>query len=336
MSKQDYVQTISAAFGQGVKDSSGNVDFKKDLPVGEDAYHLGFMSVSGFGQTDAEKAGLRSAVLQFAGTGYDDGANKKPKAVPKVPTSAIPAWVRGQVTTIEEIIRQDLTGIYNAAYAAGASAGPDSVQSGSSWVWWVLGGSAAVLGIGALVLSDRKHPGLALANPGRKYRYKLALIDSGDIWTDTYGKNEDWPEMVAKAKKWVAKSRFNKAILFDKDAGTQEHFSHEAVKRNPSFGDLDKIKVLFRDKNLQLWGIPYRMRPNTNQQPADIKRAHDEYVWPIPGSYGPKQVSISDWVWLGSPGWWGDMSKERQAQVKEFLAAHQDLVPQNWNEWSEI
>ena len=201
------------------------------------------------------------------------------------------------------------------------------------WIMGLLGAAAVVTGAGYVISSRSEH---AHANPEGNYPYRLALIDAGGGFTDEYGDKKDYRKLERKAKAWVAKSKFNSAVLFDKETGAKEHFAQDAPWHKPSFGDLNKLKIIFRDKNLQLWGIPYRMRPNSNQQPADIKRAHDEWVPSGPGSYGPKQVSISDWVWLGSPGWWGDMSKERQAQVKEFLAAHGDMVPMNWNEWSEI
>lgn len=61
----------------------------------------------------------------------------------------------------------------------------------------------------------------------RKYIYKLALIDAGEGWTDEYGTASDYDKLVQKATRWVAKSRFNKAILFNKETGAQENFARD-------------------------------------------------------------------------------------------------------------
>jgi len=68
--------------------------------------------------------------------------------------------------------------------------------------------------------------------------------------------------------------------------------------------DLDTIRVLYRrDDSLELFGVPYKMRPG--QGPKDIFRAGN----------------AKGWVWLGGPGWWGSMTKGEQALVKAFLFA---------------
>lgn len=83
--------------------------------------------------------------------------------------------------------------------------------------------------------------------------------------------------------------------------------------------DLDSIKVLFRrDDSLELFGVPYKMRPG--QGAKDIFRAGN----------------TKGWIWLGSPGWWGSMTKGEQALVKAFLAKHKDDVPTGPNEWSTL
>lgn len=98
---------------------------------------------------------------------------------------------------------------------------------------------------------------------------------------------------------------------------------------------LKSIKVLFRmPDSLALVGIPYDMRPG--QQPRDIWKAFRDYTSPKPGHYGSKQVDISDWIWLGTPGWFGDMTAEEVAAVKDFIAKHRDDVPGNPYEWSRI
>ena len=101
-----------------------------------------------------------------------------------------------------------------------------------------------------------------------------------------------------------------------------------------SFPELAKIRVLYRDGNLGLWGIPYDMRPG--QAPRDIYRAHAEYVPPRPGWYGSKQVSIADWIWLGSPGWYGSKTSEQVEAIKAFLERYDPLVPGSWHEWSRL
>jgi len=99
---------------------------------------------------------------------------------------------------------------------------------------------------------------------------------------------------------------------------------------------LDTILVLFRapDTLLGLWGIPYRMRDG--QQPGDIWRAHRDYVPPPYGTYGSKAPNISDWIYLGTPGWFGDMTEVRIAEIKAFLARLGDVVPGSPNEWAVV
>jgi hypothetical protein len=97
---------------------------------------------------------------------------------------------------------------------------------------------------------------------------------------------------------------------------------------------LDTVQVLYRDREMQLWGIPYKMRPG--QQPRDLQDAHHDYVPPRYGHYGSKQTSIADWIWLGSPGWWGHYNKEQQEDIKDFLKMNREYVPQGPYEWSEL
>ena len=83
--------------------------------------------------------------------------------------------------------------------------------------------------------------------------------------------------------------------------------------------ELKQIKVLYREPDtLSLWGIPYEMR--VGQQPRDLW--HRRYE--------------TGWIWLGSPGWYGSMSKADIAAVKKFVAKHKDLVPQGPAEWSSL
>jgi hypothetical protein len=91
------------------------------------------------------------------------------------------------------------------------------------------------------------------------------------------------------------------------------------VRPRPTTENLAKIRILFRDiETLALWGLPYdNLRPG--QEPRHIDRR-----W------------RGDWIWLGSPGWFGGMSPEEQAAVKAFLATHREQVPTNAYEWSKL
>lgn len=100
--------------------------------------------------------------------------------------------------------------------------------------------------------------------------------------------------------------------------------------------DLSQIKVLYRDANMNLWGIPYQMRPG--QSPSDLFKANRAYQAPKPGHYGSKQVSLDDWRWLGSPGWYGAMTNEARAATVAFLTPWQisGWVPREGQEWTDL
>jgi hypothetical protein len=81
---------------------------------------------------------------------------------------------------------------------------------------------------------------------------------------------------------------------------------------------LATIKVLFRcPDTLALWGVPYNMRRDVGQSPGHLWRAGQ----------------TKDWIWLGSPGWWGSLSPASQTAIKEWLAARADDIPENPYEW---
>lgn len=91
---------------------------------------------------------------------------------------------------------------------------------------------------------------------------------------------------------------------------------------------LDTIRVLYREPDtLALQGIPYEMRPG--QSPKDIKQAANSGK--LVGSRG-----TSDWIWLGTPGWWGDMGPKNRRAVEQFLERYKDFVPQNPYEWDTL
>lgn len=82
---------------------------------------------------------------------------------------------------------------------------------------------------------------------------------------------------------------------------------------------LATIRVLFRrDDSLELFGIPYEMRPG--QSPRDLWRAG----------------RTDGWIWLGSPGWWGHLDSVAQHEIRTFLAENAADVPDGPFEWSYI
>lgn len=101
---------------------------------------------------------------------------------------------------------------------------------------------------------------------------------------------------------------------------------------------LDSIIILWRQPDLlTLWGIPYRMREDVGQQPYDLWKARRDWR-PLPPGWhgGSKQISLDDWVYLGEPGWWGNMTRENQKLVQAFLEKHKGTIPGNPCEWVEL
>ena len=88
--------------------------------------------------------------------------------------------------------------------------------------------------------------------------------------------------------------------------------------------DLSEIKVLFRaPDSLALWGIPYEMRPGQaprnlwdGNRREDVLAQARGYVGATMSAPGPRE----GWVWLGTPGWWGNLNSEAQRAIQEFLA----------------
>ena len=78
------------------------------------------------------------------------------------------------------------------------------------------------------------------------------------------------------------------------------------------------IRVLYRDANLSLWGVPYNLRPG--QSPRHIQDAGN----------------ARDWIWLGSPGWFGGMTIAEMDEVRAYLAKLGPLVPGNAYEHSTL
>lgn len=94
--------------------------------------------------------------------------------------------------------------------------------------------------------------------------------------------------------------------------------------------DLDKIVVLWRQPDtLALWGIPYAMRDECQQTPYDLwKSSRGEGYGPTAPRY---RADLSDWIWLGSPGWWGGHLPESRIAIQVWLAplAMLDLIPRD-------
>jgi hypothetical protein len=78
---------------------------------------------------------------------------------------------------------------------------------------------------------------------------------------------------------------------------------------------LDQIKILYRDVNMRLWGIPYEMRPG--QQPWDLYSANRDHDNLVNGT-GP---DLSDWIYI--------------EEIKVFLGTLPDgALPVYPDEWS--
>lgn len=81
---------------------------------------------------------------------------------------------------------------------------------------------------------------------------------------------------------------------------------------------LREVQVLWRQPDtMALWGIPYGMRPG--QSPYDLHRAGN----------------TRGWIWLGSPGWWGSLSRKDQEEIQSWLATLED-IPQGPAEWVDV
>lgn len=83
---------------------------------------------------------------------------------------------------------------------------------------------------------------------------------------------------------------------------------------------LETVVVLYRDGNLQLWGVPYRMRESCGQAPRHLQQAGN----------------TRGWIWLGAPGWYGAMIPLERGELDTFLVEHQLLFPSNPYEYVEM
>jgi len=100
---------------------------------------------------------------------------------------------------------------------------------------------------------------------------------------------------------------------------------------------LAEVRVLWRQPDtLGLWGIPYDMREG--QSPNDLARAHRNWEAPRYGHYGSKRIDLSDWIWIGQPGWWGSWTKADVAALKSWLASPRvaENIPDGPCEWTTL
>lgn len=99
---------------------------------------------------------------------------------------------------------------------------------------------------------------------------------------------------------------------------------------------LASIRVLYRQPDtMGLWGIPYDMREG--QSPRDLLPRHLSGDLTLRKPWHREDYTPpSPWIWLGSPGWWGHLTKEEQALISAFLAKHRENVPGSAHEWSTL
>lgn len=93
---------------------------------------------------------------------------------------------------------------------------------------------------------------------------------------------------------------------------------------------LETIRVLYREPDsLSLWGVPYEMRPG--QSPRDIFGWRD--------GHEPRyrtDKTAPEWIWLGTPGWYGSYTRPQIEEIKHWIAVQGDKVPENPCEWCEL
>lgn len=126
----------------------------------------------------------------------------------------------------------------------------------------------------------------------------------------------------------------------------QNIYTKQAKKRASgdaiSKADLDKIVVLWRQPDLSaLWGIPYAMRMECGQTPKHLWDAHKSfYDKPIGNRVYARRnpIDLSDWIWLGQPGWWGSLLPEERATIEVWLSPLEmfGLVPKGPCEFVDL
>lgn len=105
---------------------------------------------------------------------------------------------------------------------------------------------------------------------------------------------------------------------------------------------LATIRVLWRRADtMELWGIPYDMRPGQSPRDLYMGRRIPDTLAQARGYHGAtiKEPGVrEDWIYLGAPGWWGHLTAEEQRTVEAFLAPLRalGLVPGGPYEWAPI
>lgn len=83
---------------------------------------------------------------------------------------------------------------------------------------------------------------------------------------------------------------------------------------------LSRIQTLYMDRNLSLWGIPYKMRKDIGQAPRHIQDAGN----------------TKGWIYLCNPGWFGNRTDEDVKEIKAYLERVAEFLPHNAFEWCEV
>ena len=86
--------------------------------------------------------------------------------------------------------------------------------------------------------------------------------------------------------------------------------------------NLASIRVLWRDRNGGLWGIPYGMRPGQSPHnlwdSTTLVRLNTNGM--DLGHRTPAPGPRPGWIWLGGAGWYGSMTADQIQAVQAFLA----------------
>ena len=97
--------------------------------------------------------------------------------------------------------------------------------------------------------------------------------------------------------------------------------------------NLSSIRILYRQPDvLSLWGIPYNMRPGQTPRSILFPVFNREFL-----RYDMRPLGVpSDWIWLGSCGWFGHYDEDEIKKVKDFLALHWNNIPDGPHEWCRL
>jgi hypothetical protein len=98
--------------------------------------------------------------------------------------------------------------------------------------------------------------------------------------------------------------------------------SESPISREPS---LSAIRILYRDQNLTLWGLPFLLR--AGQSPKDLDDAGNRGGWIYLGATSVRDNAVV--------GWFGGLVGVRRFEVSAYLLARRDAIPMNHFEWTE-